>query len=475
MIMEKTLEQYLLDAVGKSKEELPLENPYREFGFDGDKKRLGWMNVTQFSRVKEVLEKLEGILNDKDCFVFTGMGGSANGIKALLSLFQAASLYTLDSLDPAALKELKPKIKNIERTLIVPISKSGTTQETQLLSRTLRELFGVKWQKNFLWVADQSAFEKLDTLGWQGVTKVPIQFDAETDVGGRFSCPHTLIFFLPLFLLLNRDYKKLETIYNAYCNVLPTLRRQAETLVQQYNATRRAFFAPYVDKVFGRDFSAWIVQLFQESLGSKRNDLAVKTLCSSGTVAEGFLRVKPELPASEPVVNLMLSMYFFQLFVAFYAAVKKLNFVNQEFVEKYKQAMRELEGKKEDVLTVLTLKQVIGQVQKKISKKDAFIEIVLFFHPSKKITAAVEKEFAKVFKDKKILVFIGSDWNHHSYQAAFADKNTFFVLLPASRYSLSAAPFSRLLLAKNVVTLKTISRATYLTLKDKSFLSAISR
>ncbi|MDD5584054.1 MAG: hypothetical protein PHV55_03240 [Candidatus Omnitrophica bacterium] len=473
--MEKTLEQYLLDAVGKSKDELSVENPYREFGFDGDKQRLGWMKITQFSRIKETLRKLTGILEGKDCFVFVGIGGSGNGIKALLSLFKGVPLYTLDSLDPAALKELKPKIKNTERTLVVSISKSGTTQETQLISRTLRELLGQNRQKNFLWLADPGAFEKLDALGWQGVAKVPIQFDAESDIGGRFSCPHTLIFFLPLFLLLNRDYGKLATIYSAYCSFVPALCRQAEALAKQVSILPRAFFAPYVDKIFGTSFSAWIVQLFQESLGSKRNGLAVKTLCGSGNAAKGFLAVKPELTASEPVVKLMLSMYFFQAFVAFYAAIKKLNFVNQEFVEKYKQAMRELEGKKETVLTVLTLAQVIAQAKNKILKKHTFIEIVLFFHPSRKIITTVEKEFAKTFKDKKILVFVGSDWNHHSYQAAFADKNTFFVLLTASRYATAIKPFPISVLEKNVATLKTISRATYLTLKDKSLLCALSK
>ncbi|MDD5195719.1 MAG: hypothetical protein PHQ96_08630, partial [Candidatus Omnitrophica bacterium] len=213
--MEKTLEQYLLEAVGKTQNELPPDNPYRESGFDGDKKRLGWLKVTPFSKIKEALTRLQEILEGKDCFIFTGIGGSANGIKALLSLFKGAPLYILDSLDPAALKALTLKIKNIDRTLVIPISKSGSTSETQLLSCALKELFGNGWKNHFLWLVDPPAFEKLDTLGWSGAKKIPIQFDEDTDIGGRFSCPHTLIFFLPLFLLLKKDFAQLQRIYSA--------------------------------------------------------------------------------------------------------------------------------------------------------------------------------------------------------------------------------------------------------------------
>ena len=72
----------------------------------------------------------------------------------MISLFDNASLYTIDSLDPAALKELSSKIgTKLAKTLVVPISKSGTTKETQLLSHSLRQLYissGINdWQKHF--------------------------------------------------------------------------------------------------------------------------------------------------------------------------------------------------------------------------------------------------------------------------------------------------------------------------------------
>ncbi|MBU2102692.1 MAG: hypothetical protein KKF80_04785, partial [Candidatus Omnitrophica bacterium] len=359
--------------------------------------------------------------------------------------------------------------------LVVPISKSGTTLETQLLAQTVRELFGERWPDHFLWLSDPAAQEKLNTLGWQRAFKVPIQFDGESDIGGRFSCPHTLIFFLPLFILLGRDYSKLQQLYQEYCRLLDSLGEEAAELVNQYKGNRNAFFSPYLDEAFGDSFSAWIVQLFQESLGSKRADLAVKTICVGPAAAEGFLPVKPQTAIKDPVVRLMAHMYFFQVFVALYAGARRLNFVNQEFVEKYKQAMRQLEGKKENPVEEKSLSAVITQIKKKIVSRQRCIEVVLFFYPQERVICAVRQRLSRAFPGRHILVFIGSDWNHHSYQAAFGDKNTYFVFLRRASYGGRVKLFKETRLEANVKALKTISQATYVTLKNKSFLCALAQ
>ncbi|MCM8820022.1 MAG: hypothetical protein NC925_04410, partial [Candidatus Omnitrophica bacterium] len=76
--------------------------------------------------------------------------------------------------------------------------------------------------------------------------------------------------------------------------------------------------------------------------------------------------------------------------------------------------------------------------------------------------------------NKIIFVFVGSDWNHHSYQAAFADKNTFYVFLIPHAFNTNIVPFKSDTLEKNIHTLKIICKATYVTLKDKSVLFSVS-
>jgi hypothetical protein len=473
--MIEKLEQYLLAAQGKNKGELPADNPYRDVGFDKEKKRLGWLRVLPFSAIKESLDKVGHILEGKETFIFVGMGGSINGIKTLFSLCKNHSLYTLDNLDPLAIKDLLGKIKDIKKTLVISISKSGTTQETQLLSHTLKELFANSWQGHFLWIADSPAFGKLDSLGWEGVNKLAIQFDADTDIGGRFSSPQTVIFFLPLFLLLKKDFNKLENIYKNYIDLQKDVRKQAKELADKYCRSEYAYFFPTVKEGFSERLSSWIVQLFQESLGSKKDGLSVKTTCSSENKSDLFLPLELKIRISDPVVSLMAQMYFFQVFIAFYSALKKINFVDQDYVEKYKDQMRRLEGKSCDPTHILNLKQIVKAVKENIASHHKFIEVVLYFYPDKKLIAKINKVFCENFKERLIFVFVGSDWNHHSYQAAFGDKNTFYVLLQADSYETRILPFSEKTLKSNINTLKTISRATYLTLKDKSVLFSIPR
>lgn len=477
--MNKTLDQYLLEAQGKAKTQLPGDNPFRDCAFDGDKPRLGWVKALPFSAIEESLQKASGFIQDKEFFVFVGMGGSINGIKTAIALHKKSNLLTLDSLDPLALKEVLSKI-SLEKTLVVVISKSGTTQESQLLASALREVYAedksIKdWKKHFLFLADPNAFEKIDALGWQGVTKIPIQCDGKDDIGGRFSAPHTFLFLFPLFLCLNRDKAALRDIYNQYIELQTKILQRALELATLHKSLDTAFFAPYVQKEIEESFSAWIVQLFQESIGSKKKGVSVKTFCTCHASPQGFVPVKLDFPIDCDSTNLMAQMYFYQAFVAFFSALKGINFVSQEFVEKYKQEMKKLQSQgTAKGLDGATLKVVIKEIQMKITPAQKFIEIVLFSHASSARVAQVKKIFSEAFKDRMIFVFIGSDWNHHSYQAAFADENTFFALLANAVYETSVPPLSSETILKNVKTLIVISQATYLTMIDKAVLHALT-
>jgi hypothetical protein len=283
-----------------------------------------------------------------------------------------------------------------------------------------------------------------------------------------------MIFFLPLFLLLEKDFAKLERIYSLYVSGLDKIRPEAYLLAQNAKDKKCAYFFPQTKGNFGDKFLSWIVQLFQESLGSKREGFNVKTTCSLKHNTGLFTPLKTELTVKNPVASLMSQMYFFQVFIAFYAAFKNINFVDQDFVEKYKEAMRNLETGKEAEVNPRNLGEIIEEARRRITPEQKFIEVVLYFYPTKKIIDNVNKEFSAAFKSKMVFVFIGSDWNHHSYQAAFSDKNTFYVFLLLQDYDTESKYVSKISLQKNVEKLKVISKATYVTLQDKSILFSIN-
>ncbi len=468
--------EFLVQAVGKNQDQIDSSNPFKQIGFDGDKKRLGWVIAQPFSKVSDAITKIKDIVAVHDNFVFVGIGGSGNGIKAVISLFDDAPLYTIDSLDPAALEELASKVgSKLEKTLIVPISKSGTTKETQLLSHSLQQLYissGISdWQKHFLWLSDSPAFEKLDGLGWNGVQKVSIQVDGETDMGGRFSCPGSLIFLLPLYILLGKDLNKLQGIYEHYVQLQESVRDRAFSLANEYKDVRDGFFNVAIADKVKEHFYCWVVQLFQESLGSKINDFYVKTM----SVDRG-LNVFYDLSLGEDIpqeaVSLMSQMYFYQTFVAYFSAFKGINFVDQNQVEIYKKQMRELEGETVTGIDSLSLEDIVKAAKEKVTDNKKFVEVVLYFHPTKEQLKEVKNSFSAAFPEKEVFVFLGSDWNHHSYQAAATDKNTFFIIMLASNFKQKVDPLADEIIEKNIETLKVIAKATYLTLKDKSLLVA---
>ncbi|MBD3246661.1 MAG: hypothetical protein GF333_06570 [Candidatus Omnitrophica bacterium] len=470
--MNSNLDQLLQDAAGRESAEISAENPYREIGFDGGKQRLGWVRMPSSSAIRKALEDITPVIRQKKRFVFVGIGGSGNGIKTLLSLFPENSCITLDSLDPHALREVLASAENKEDLMVIAISKSGSTRETQLLALTMRELFGDAWARHFLWLSDPESFAKLDTLGWEQARRFPIQCDGRSDIGGRFSCPHTLIFLLPLCIQCGFDIERVIALTEEYRGLQERIGRAALVFAGKYRDAQEAFFCPVVSERLRGAFYPWVVQLFQESLGSKRDDFWVKTLNCFEVDPDKYFALKLDTVVEEPVVELMATMYFFQMFVAFFAAYKNINFVNQEFVEKYKRCMKELEQEVfEDVPSID--REALREALEDAVSEDPFIEVVLYFHAEPGFVRSFQEYLQTAFPEKVILLFEGSDWNHHSYQAAAGDKNTFYVFLLPPEYGHENLPFSEEILAKNVHAMKLISKATHLTLESKSLLSSL--
>ena len=81
----RKLDGYLQDAQGKEQSELNDKNPFKLAAFDGGKKRLGWTKAIDLAQVKKALGEAALLLAGKEYFIFSGIGGSGNGIKVLLS------------------------------------------------------------------------------------------------------------------------------------------------------------------------------------------------------------------------------------------------------------------------------------------------------------------------------------------------------------------------------------------------------
>jgi len=224
-----------------------------------------------------------------DDVVILGIGGSALGPIALRTALRPSGwnmldekarggyprLQVLDNVDPETIAALLSRLQ-LARTLFVVTSKSGGTAETMAQFLIVHDrLTSAKLDvtKHLVFVTDpkQGALRPLaDRL------KVPA-LDIPPNIGGRFSVL-TPVGTLPA-ALIGIDVKSLlagagemaERCDNAElagnpAGVFAILQWLSDTQLRKSIAV----FMPYSDPL--RDFAAWFVQLWAESLGKKRTD-----------------------------------------------------------------------------------------------------------------------------------------------------------------------------------------------------------
>ena len=89
---------------------------------------LGWLDEP--SRMLERIDKLEALPGDFEQVVLLGMGGSSLAPEVTRRTFGANGLHVLDTTHPSAIRRLEEEL-DLDRTLFVAASKSGTTLETR--------------------------------------------------------------------------------------------------------------------------------------------------------------------------------------------------------------------------------------------------------------------------------------------------------------------------------------------------------
>jgi hypothetical protein len=146
-------------------------------------KWLGWLDEPR--RMRERVEELRSFADAAkadglDTVVLLGMGGSSLAPEVLHRTFSAGALHVLDTTHPTAIRALEGAI-DLDRTLFVSASKSGSTLET----RSHSDYFWKKTGKGAQWVAVTDPGSQLEALakerGFRGV------FHGEPTIGGRYS------------------------------------------------------------------------------------------------------------------------------------------------------------------------------------------------------------------------------------------------------------------------------------------------
>src|ERR671936_2363054 len=236
----------------------------------GEEKWLGWLDEPL--RMRERIGDLQRFVEDLaapgviDTFVLLGMGGSSLAPIVLKQSFGARSLHVLDTTHPALIRHTLEHL-DLDKTLFIASSKSGTTLET----RSHLDFF---WERNggrgefFVAITDPGS--ELETLARErGFLEV---FAGEPTIGGRYSAlspfgmvPAALL-GIDLGRLLERTAEMVEACRFADGN--PGLE-----LGQQFGEGWRAGRDKIcIDETDG-GFGLWAEQLIAESTGKNGKGL----------------------------------------------------------------------------------------------------------------------------------------------------------------------------------------------------------
>lgn len=243
-------------------------------------------NKTLLDQVLRYAESARGKYSD---VVILGIGGSALGPIAIRTALRPSGwnmlddkardgfprLHVLDNVDPETIAALLGRVP-LARTLFIVTSKSGGTAETMAQFLIVHERLlsdGLDVALHLVFVTDPKAGALRPLAQRLGVPAL----DIPADIGGRFSVL-TPVGTLPA-ALIGVDVKSLLSGAGEMaerCSVPDLMKNPAGLYaVLQWLADTKArksiaVFMPYSDPL--RDFAAWFVQLWAESLGKIRPD-----------------------------------------------------------------------------------------------------------------------------------------------------------------------------------------------------------
>ncbi len=373
-----------------------LDAKLARVSFDGKENRLGWtpamfdwiFSPEGRAAVDNVLADADTIKRQYKYVIFCGMGGSGLSVQAVKTIFgenEGVRIYSLRTTDPAVIKDILDQIagheggsldKALEKTLIIPISKSGTTLETKTHKEYFEKLLSDRKMDiaKHMWVVT----DKGSPLDIGVYPQREIQLNGKGDVGGRFTAPTTRVFLAPLSLVAHdKVWPILERTRgmidgkdkNLSLDSFIAFGRRAYELASKEHKDKLTLILPDALK----DFSIWSEQLVEESLGHDgkgvtvlyREDLSPEVLKSAADNDRFFVRVNiggkqtrgdlwkyltdNKYPVQEfnvadttDIGSLMLG---FQMAVATVGYLWDICYVDQPGVEGYKKATRAVQDK----------------------------------------------------------------------------------------------------------------------------------
>ncbi|KAI0448376.1 hypothetical protein F5B21DRAFT_518954 [Xylaria acuta] len=432
-------------------------------GFEGATSLLGWVYPPTWPEIQVSVEGSLGVsgLGAKRHVIWVGTGGW---------------VFLVD-----ALRDLIP------------------TLDTIALMNSLTEYFdnvGLDYRQCFVWLTD-TGDESPIRNNKRGdsvirsirlhVSVVPFTVNNCSGINALFCAPHSVVMFLPLIMLLQKDWQAMRHLYQQYLAFRDEV-LFGSILCEAYSIASNDFQHTRLDldESIAQAVSKPVTQPVEQALGSKQvgsNPRVRVAPISKAAVVTGFEQavVTLQMPAeTSAVVKAMLTMDAISVFVSSMAYHWGIGFVTHPKVDLYKRRAAGLmaaDGEAEhNVSHPSPIIRDEVTVYLRRNPQTRFVEIFYYGRSTLKCHEVETRMMACLTSETPGVsteVSKGEECNHTRCQAAVQREDTLYVILVLRDYLRIIEGISAGTIYGNIRLLQAIARATYETLYPRDLFPQI--
>ena len=230
-----------------------------------EKKSIGYYNLVH-QDISEIKKYAKGVKQEN--VVVIGIGGSTLGTYAIYKFLKHSKklnkkLFFLETTDPI---DIQSKLEGIdlEDTLFIVISKSGTTVETISIFKYINSLVKIDRDNTVIITEFDSKLNAYAKIHRMKIFEIP------KDVGGRFSV-FSAVGLVPLAVVgidIDEILKGIKKVHDSFFDkkvVYKNIIKKARFFVEYKNSFNINVVFSYSSRLEG--FNKWYIQLWGESLG----------------------------------------------------------------------------------------------------------------------------------------------------------------------------------------------------------------
>ncbi|KAK3984004.1 hypothetical protein QBC44DRAFT_28960 [Cladorrhinum sp. PSN332] len=361
------------------------------------------------------------------------------------------------------------------------------------------------YRQHFVWLTDtgskppsgndksassgEAAIQSSGAHDWQHVRCVPLTVGNRSGISALFCAPHSMVTFLPLIMLLRKDWQAMRHLYQQYLAGRDQV-IGGSILREAYSIACRGIehIRLDVDESIAQAVTKLVTQLVEQTLGSKQAGFnpRVRVAPIGKSAAAGVTNpeqavVALQMPAETPaVVKAMLTMDAVCVLVSLVAYYRRIGFVTHPKVDLYKRRAAELILAADDgdflYPDAATCNEAVNAYLKR-DPRTRFVEILCYGQSAStgchEVKARMVACLSQATPDVSVEMHRGEEWNHSRYQAAVQREDTLYVVLVPRNYLGQVEGISEGTIRGNTRLFQAIARATYETLLPRALLLQI--